>query len=348
MNHTIMNQEILQEPERLAVCMKSNLEQIQECARVLREKKPGTVVVAARGTSCNAGKYGKYLIETLLGIPVSIAAPSVLTCYEGKLCLNNALVIGISQSGAAEDVCSLIDRGNADGAMTVAITNTEGSLLAGRANYHFHCCADEEKALAATKTFVTQMEILTLLAAAWAEDEALTEAVSRLPRIIQGVLARQEQIRELVRPWRFITECFILARGLSYPVALECEIKLQETSRIHSQAFSVTNFTHGPVAMVSERAPVLVLACDRKTDENTVSMIKRVQGEGAETLLITNKPEIAKLAPGSALLLDEECEGVKGAFAAATAIQILACELSVLRGGDPDAPRGLTKITVTR
>lgn len=348
MNPTKMYAEILQEPEKLAICFDKNRENICACAKLLKEMRPASVIIAARGTSCNAGKYAKYLIETELGIPVSIAAPSVLTRYEGKLHLANTLVIGISQSGAAEDVCSLIDRGNETGAMTIAVTNTEGSLLAEHAQHHLCCFAGKEESLAATKTFVTQMELLTLLVAAWNDDSRLMEQMKSLPALTQSVLSLQPQVKELVQRWRFIGECFILARGLSYPVALECEIKIQETSFVHSQAFSVTNFTHGPVAMVTPRVPLLAIACDEKTDDNVIDMIHRVQGEGAEVLILTNKAEIAELSAGNAIVLDKECEGVLGAFAAATAIQLLACELCVLRGGNPDAPRGLTKITVTR
>ena len=130
-------------------------------------------------------------------------------------------------------------------------------------------------------------------------------------------------------------------------MALECEIKIQETSSIHSQAFSVTNFTHGPVAMVSRRAPILLMACDAATDDNVAAMLQRVNNEGAETVVITNKPEIAAMAH-DAILLPKEFEGVTAVFAIATAIQLLACELSVTRGSSPDTPYGLTKVTVTK
>lgn len=138
-----------------------------------------------------------------------------------------------------------------------------------------------------------------------------------------------------------------MARGLSYPVALECEIKIQETSSIHSQAFSVTNFTHEPVAMVPRRAPILLMACDTATDDNVVDMLQRVKREGAETVVITNKPDIAAMAH-DAVLLPRDFEGVTAVFAIATAIQLLTCELSVTRGSSPDAPYGLTKIKVTK
>lgn len=348
MNNTKMYQEIFQEPEKLSTCLECNWGQIHTVAKLLQEKKPTSVIISARGTSCNAGKYAKYLMEIYLGIPVSIAAPSTLTRYGGKLYLDNTLVIGISQSGAAADVCSLIDRGNETGAITIAITNTEGSLLAEHAQYHFYCCADKEEAHAATKTFVTQMELLTLLTAAWTEDARMEEQIRQLPNLTLQVLMKRQRICELIQKWRFVEECFILARGLSYPVALECEIKIQETSFIHAQAFSTANFAHGPVAMVSRRVPLLAIACDAETDENVIEAIHRVQAEGAEVLIITNKPEIAGMSEENALLLDTDCEGLKGVFAAATAIQLLACELAVLCGQNPDAPRGLTKVTVTR
>ena len=347
MNQTKMYREIFQEPEKLAACFSNNVESMRQCMAEVKERTPACVVIAARGTSCNAGKYAKYLIETTLGIPVCIAAPSVLTKYNGKLNLSNALVIGISQSGAAEDVCSLLDRGNENGALTISITNTEDSLMATHAKYHFNCSAEKEESLAATKTFVTQMQLLTMMVGLWADDAELLKRMEDLPRVAETVLKMAPQLKEIANRWRFIQECFILARGLAYPVALECEIKLQETSSIHSQAFSVTNFTHGPVAMVSRRAPILLMACDAATDDNVAAMLQRVNNEGAETVVITNKPEIAAMAH-DAILLPKEFEGVTAVFAIATAIQLLACELSVTRGSSPDTPYGLTKVTVTK
>ncbi len=153
MNNSIMFQEIQEEPAALRECIEQNQVMVKFLAEEIRSKNPSCLVLAARGTSCNAAKFAKYVFETYVGLPVMIAAPSVLTKYGGKLKLSNAVVVGISQSGAAQDVCSLIDRGNRDGSLTVAITNTEGSLLSQRAKFHLNCCAGLEKSLAATKTF---------------------------------------------------------------------------------------------------------------------------------------------------------------------------------------------------
>lgn len=347
MNNSIMFQEIQEEPVALEECIERNRGAITLLAEEIRCKNPGFLVLAARGTSCNAAKFAKYVFETYVGLPVMIAAPSVLTKYEGKLKLSNAVVIGISQSGAAEDVCSLIDRGNRDGSLTVAVTNTEGSLLARRAKYHLSCCAGIEKSLAATKTFLTQLALLVQLAAYLSEDASLTELLGQLPGIASAMLARREEISRLARRYRFMNECFILARGMNYPIALEFGIKTQETSFVRSRAYSVANFTHGPIAMLRDFIPVFVLATDSATDDNTCEMIKRLKGLKCDICVITNKRKIADLAGGNAVLLPPECEGVAGGFACATVIQMFACELSVQRGNNPDAPEGLTKVTVT-
>ena len=147
--------------------------------------------------------------------------------------------------------------------------------------------------------------------------------------------------------YRFMNECFILARGMNYPIALEFGIKTQETSFVRSRAYSVANFTHGPIAMLRDFIPVFVLATDSATDENTCEIIKRLKNQRCDVCVITNKQEIADLAGGNAVLLPPECEGVAGGFACATVIQLFACELSVQRGNNPDAPEGLTKVTVT-
>ena len=343
-----MLREIEEEPGVLERCLGENKVLVDALADDIRVRNPAFLLFAARGTSCNAAKFGKYLFETYVGMPVSIAAPSVLTRYDGRLKLSDAVVIGVSQSGAAEDVCSLIDRGNRDGALTAAITNTEGSLLAQHAQYHLNCHAQKENSLAATKTFLAQMALLTALAARLSGETKLFHLLEQLSDLASSILGRTEEISRLVNRYRFMNECFILARGVNYPVALEFAIKIQETSFIRSHAFSVANFTHGPVAMLRDFIPVLVLATDAETDGNTCEMIKRVRKEGGDVCVITNKPEIAALTGDNALLLPAECEGVAGAFACATAVQLFACELAVQRGNNPDAPHGLTKVTITR
>ena len=133
MNNSIMFQEIQEEPVALRECIEQNQVMVKFLAEEIRSKNPSYLVLAARGTSCNAAKFAKYVFETYVGLPVMIAAPSVLTKYGGKLKLSNAVVVGISQSGAAQDVCSLIDSGNRGGSLTEAITNNEGSVPSHRA-----------------------------------------------------------------------------------------------------------------------------------------------------------------------------------------------------------------------
>lgn len=347
MNNSIMFQEIQEEPVALRECIEQNQVMAKFLAEEIRSKNPSFLLLAARGTSCNAAKFAKYVFETYAGLPTMIAAPSVLTKYEGKLKISNAVVIGISQSGAAEDVCSLIDRGNRDGSLTIAITNTDGSLLSRRAKYHLNCCAGEEKSLAATKTFLCQLTLLTQLAAYLSRDSQLMDLVNGLPKLAAAMLDRTEEISRLARRYRFMNECFILARGMNYPIALEFGIKTQETSFVRSRAYSVANFTHGPIAMLRDFIPVFVLATDAHTDDNTCDMIRRLKSQHCDVCVITNKQEIADLARGNAIFLPAECEGVAGGFACATVIQLFACELSVQRGNNPDAPEGLTKVTVT-
>lgn len=342
-----MYQEILSEPEKLSTCFKENVGLVHGCVEKIRERQPALVVISGRGTSKNAGRFAKYLYETQLGIPVMIAEPSVVSQYNGKLNLKNALVIGISQSGAAQDVCTVIDRAKENGATTIAITNTEDSLLARHSAFHLNCCAGKEESLAATKTFVTQMLLLSMLGAEWSGNAAEMERLQGISDLVERVYLQEKSIGEIAKSWNYITECYLIARGLLLPIAEECEIKMQETSQIHAHAYSAAEFLHGPISLVSPRAPVLAFACDKHTDESVFKTIARVQKDGARVCLITNKQEIAKELKDDPILLPQEAEGVSGAFAAATAIQLLACMLSVFRGKNPDSPHGLTKITVT-
>ena len=229
---TLMWKEIMEQPEVLKNCQKVNAEVIAKAAAEIKSRKISSVVIAARGTSDHAAIYGKYVFETLLGIPVVLAAPSVVTVYGGKLKLQESLVIGISQSGKAGDAAEILKAGNACGAVTVAVTNYNDSPLAALAGYHLFCAAGDEKSVAATKTFSAQMYLLAMLATELSGDAALKEKFERVPQNLTGVFAIADTVKDIVKRYRFMKECFVLARGFNYPIAMESALKIQETSYI--------------------------------------------------------------------------------------------------------------------
>ena len=191
--------EILEQPEILKRSLENNSKNINFIVKSLKEKNINHVIIAARGTSHHAGIYAKYLMEIKLGIPVSIAAPSVTTLYNKPLNYDGALFIGISQSGRAQDVLEVLKAAKTQGAPTIAITNFDDSPLAKEAEFHLNCSAGEEKSVAATKTFTTQMHLLAWLVAEWAGDEEFKKELSSVPGILKKIIDDSDYIEQLVK-----------------------------------------------------------------------------------------------------------------------------------------------------
>src|SRR5262249_10142003 len=158
------------------------------------EREIRHVVIAARGTSDHAATYAKYLFEIVVGVPVTLAAPSVFTLYDATVHLAGSLVIGISQSGQATDVVQTLSSARAAGALTAGITNVEGSPLTQVSDYAFLCHAGEEKAIAATKSYTTSLAVVALLAGQWANSAALLDGLRLVPEQIRATLALDEPV----------------------------------------------------------------------------------------------------------------------------------------------------------
>lgn len=344
---TFMEQEIRQQPQVLERCRQENASKIQELTEILRQRDISSIILAARGTSDHAAIYGKYMLELLIGIPVSLAAPSVFTLYGGKMKLENSLVIGISQSGKAADVLEVLHQARAQGALTVSITNDEDSEMAKCAQYHLFCSAGVEQSVAATKTFTAQLYLLAHLAAAWAQDTALLKALTEVPEGIAQTLRQWEAIEHLVLRFRFMEEGFVLARGLNYPIAMESALKIQETCYVRARAYAASDFHHGPFAMIEKDMPVIVYAPQGPTTGNMVQMVEKLKEAGAEVVVVSDDEDTGAMgevwiripAAGSDMI---------SPFYNAVIAQMFACNLAGLKGLNPDVPRGLKKVTITR
>ena len=345
---TLMQKEIFEQPRALEECINFNRETLESLVKTLKEKNVSNVVVAARGTSDHAGIYGKYLIESLVGVPVGLSACSVVTLYGGKIDYKNMLVIGISQSGAAADVLAVLNQAKACGAVTVSVTNTLGSALADSADYHLYCDAGLESSVAATKTFGTQLYLMAHLACMWAGRQDLLEELKGVPALVQKVLDKNDEIARIAVRYRFMDECFILSRGINYPLALEATLKIQETNYVRAKAYPISDFHHGPFAMVSEGMPVFLYMSDGPAKADSMEMVKKLQGVGADLFVVSDDADLIK--EGALGFQIPDCKGsdMLAAFAFAAFAQLFACNLTSVKGRNPDAPRGLKKITVTK
>ncbi len=341
---TLMEREIYEQPEALERCRVKNEAAIRELAGEIRRFRPQAVVFAGRGSSDHAGQYGRYLTEIYAGVPVSLATPSVLTAYGGKVDYGKCLVIGISQSGRTNDVCEVLKAAGAQGALTVSITNDPASPVAGAARRHLSCEAGPELSVEATKTFATQMYLTYLLAAEWSGAPALLNRAEAVPGLVADALRLEAPLSALVPRYRFARRLFVLARGTVEPVAMEGCLKINESSYIDARPFSIIDFLHGPVAMLEKDAPVLLIDADRATRADARTIQQKCRRTGSDLLAFTADPELAKACDAS-LLLPEGTDGPEAAFTVMTLLQLFACKLALLKGYDPDHPRGLNKVT---
>ena len=341
---SIMWKEIFDQPAVMKKSREKNQLMIEKIIGNINDFKPHTVVFTGRGTSDHAGQYAKYLIEIFKGLPVSLASPSVVSDYHGKLDLVGCLVIGISQSGMTDDVIKMLRRGNQQGALTVSITNNPESELAKEAKYHLCCEAGPELSVAATKTFATQIYLLFSLIAQWTENRELLGLIDKIPEMVQTALSMSDQVSSMVLRCRFMDEMFILARGINYPIAMEAALKMNESSYTRARAFSISDFHHGPFAMVEKGTPVMLIDTDKQTRGDVKPILDKLQSAEAEMFAITTDPELTK-SVDSCLLIPAEYDGPVSAFCVMTLVQMFGCKLAELKGENPDAPRGLQKIT---
>jgi glucosamine--fructose-6-phosphate aminotransferase (isomerizing) len=320
-----MRREMAEQPEVLARLLSRRIP--------VDVERPAGVIIVARGSSDHAAVYGRYLLELATGRPVALAAPSLFTRYGAQTDASGWLVVGVSQSGKTPEIVDVVERLRATGGRAIAITNTEDSPLADAAETVIGLGAGEEKAVPATKTFTAQMAAFAVLAAAlgdvpWAEGD-----LALVPDAVATVLAEADGVAALADRWAGIDQLVVTARGWMFSAALETALKVRETALVSAQGFSVADFLHGPIAAVDPGAAVLGLRADGPAAADVDEAVAALTERGADIQLmpaISGLPEA--LAPIAA--------SVRG--------QQLALELALRKGLDPDAPRGLNKVTITR
>ncbi len=342
-----LEKEIREQPGVLASLKEKNTEVLANLAKELRENNINNIYFAARGTSDHACVYAQYLFGIVMGIPCTLGTPSIFTQYGTDIKFNNTLVVGVSQSGRAEDVNYVLESANKQGVPTLAITNYEDSLLAKTAKYHLFCNAGEEKSIAATKTFTSQMYLLALLCAEWSGNNELVNALNAIPTQLEDALDYlPSQIESIVPSLLDYEGAVVLGRGISYPIALEGALKILETNKMKVKGYPISDFYHGPVAQLHDNDLAFVLGQSGLMLEDAKKMIAKLDTVGAKTIVITDEPEIS----GNNTLVSVKSTGCEYtmAFILALAMQMFALKLVIAKGIDPDKSNVIAKITITK
>ena len=350
--------EIAQQPDVVARLLERERPAIDALAAEMRRRELRYAVLAARGTSDNAARYAQHVLGRILRLPVVLAAPSLHTLYDAPPRYADAVVIGISQSGASPDIVTVVAEGTKQGALTAAITNAPSSPLAGAAQHVIDLGAGEERSVAATKTYTASLAAIAALAASG--DEGLTGEVERLPGALAaqlaltagggsngerrpGAPAATGDVGDAVRAgagWQRLT---VVGRGAHYATAFEAALKIRELAGIVAEPYSPADLLHGPIAAVGPLQPLLAIAPAGPTEQSMREVVAAARERGARVAAIGHDRTL-----GDPFLELVDIPEWLGPVVAIVPAQLLALGLAERRGVDVDAPFGLSKITLTR
>ncbi|WP_020502192.1 SIS domain-containing protein [Sciscionella marina] len=330
-----MRAEIAEQPAVLDGIV-ANHGAIAEAGARIAAHKPRFVLLAARGSSDHAALYAKYLIETLVQLPVGLVSPSTTTIYGARPDLTDVVLITASQSGGSPDLLEVTETAKAAGALTVAVTNTPDSTLHETAELAVDMGAGTERAVAATKSYTATLLALYLLIDAWRGGRA--EHAREIGSLATGAL--QVPVAEAADRYRFADRLIACGRGYSLASAHEAGLKLAETAYLATRSYSGADLLHGPVAAVDRQTPVLAITSAGKGGAAMGPVLDTVRAAGADLLTVGSAE--------NANLRTPECAEELAPVLEIIPVQQIALELALARGGDPDNPRGLHKVTETR
>ena len=340
-----MRVEIAEQPEALRRTFDALLPQVGALEALGRETRQ--VLFVARGSSDNAAVYGQYLCSVHAGRLASLAAPSVATVYRADLDLRGVLAVAVSQSGATEEIVTTLEWARRCGARTVAVTNVAGSPLAEAADVPLITRAGTELAVPATKTYTTQLAALAVLALSIGKGSgAGVEALSGVPDAVEAMLEVAPAAEALAERLTYVDTLVVSGRGFAYSTALELSLKLKETCYVTAVGLSYADLVHGPIAIVDADTPaLLVAAASGPMLPEMTGLARRIAGARADVYGIGGDPDFTAVCrsalPGPSL--PEHL----APFALVVPGQLLVEALARAKGLDPDAPRGLDKVTQT-
>jgi glucosamine--fructose-6-phosphate aminotransferase (isomerizing) len=310
------------------------------------------VTVVACGTAWIAGLVAKYLIEELARVRVDVEPASEFR-YREPLVGDNTLVVAISQSGETADTLAAVREARRRGATVVAVTNVVGSALAMEADGVLYMQAGPEIGVAATKTFVTQMACVLLLALRLGdargelqvdEHHRITEELQRVPGLIESVLESEGAIAEMAQRYAHARNAMFIGRGINFPVALEGALKLKEISYVHAEGYAAGELKHGPIALLDPDVPVVAVATAARTLPKTVSNIQEVRAREAPVIaLVTDGQNPFDSGLARDVITVPECDEMVSPLVNVVPLQLFAYHVAVQRGCDVDQPRNLAK-----
>jgi len=309
------------------------------------------VCIVACGTSWHSGLEGKFLLEEYCRLPVEVDIASEFR-YRNPVVDGDTLVVVISQSGETADTLAALREAHKQGARCIAICNVIGSSIAREADGVIYTHAGPEIGVASTKAFVTQLTALYLLTIRMGrargsvtaeQGRQMLEDLVRLPGLIETTLTLDGAVEMIARRFMHAQDFLFLGRGTSYPIALEGALKLKEISYIHAEGYPAGEMKHGPIALIDEDMPVVVLALKDRQYEKVISNMEEVIARGGQVIALCSQGDADQFSHAAAVLELPQSAACIAPALLSIPLQLLAYHVSALRGNDVDQPRNLAK-----
>ncbi|MDX1417366.1 MAG: SIS domain-containing protein [Candidatus Promineifilaceae bacterium] len=344
--NSFLYNEIHEQPQALAALLREEPEHVRDLVAEIKARNITHAVIAARGTSDNAARYAQYLFGSANRLQVALATPSLFSIYQRPPRFGNALVIGISQSGKSPDIVSVIAEAQQQGALTLALTNTPGSDMAQAADHVINLHAGQERSVAATKTYTTSLMAIALLSATAAGDAEMLDALAAIPEKVEQTLVLGAEIARAAERYRYMRVCVVIGRGYNYATAFELALKIKELNYVMAEPYSSADFLHGPVAVVEEAFPTILIAPTGKMLPEMLSFTADLKTRGAEIIAISDDSQVREQSRTTFKLPVTVPEWLSSLVSIIPG-QLFAMNLAYVRDFDVDRPRGLRKVTET-
>jgi glucosamine--fructose-6-phosphate aminotransferase (isomerizing) len=337
--------ELREQPVALERFLATESAHVEAIVRALLPEDVRYLLIVSRGSSSNVARYLQYLFGTVNRLPVAFATPSLYTVYDAPPELGPAAVIGISQSGASPDVVAVLAEARRQGRPTLAITNDPSSPLALAADSVLQLHAGEERAVAATKTYLNSIAAVALLSTAG--DARRLGDLLAMPGKVGEQIERSLEAGGALDGYREVEGGSVVARGVNYGAAFEIALKIRELSGAQFEAFSSADLLHGPIAALKRGRPAIVIAPSGRTLASMSVAVEKVRERGAELIAISDDEHFLAEADVPLPLVSGVPEWLSPLLTVVPG-QVAAVRLATLRDVDLDSPAGLTKITLTR
>jgi glutamine---fructose-6-phosphate transaminase (isomerizing) len=309
------------------------------------------IALVACGTAWHACLIGKYMIEQLAGIPCDVDLASEFR-YRKPILGPRVMVIPVSQSGETADTLAALREGRRQGSRVLAVCNVRDATIARESDDVLYTHAGPEIGVASTKAFTTQVVALYMLAIKLAVANGKLDAESRrehlaqlmrLPRLVEHVLKLDESVRAIAQKYLHASDFLYLGRGVMVPIAFEGALKLKEISYIHAEAYAAGEMKHGPIALIDEKMPVVVIATKCATYDKVISNLEQVRARDGMVIAIATEGDDAIAAKANDVIYVPDLGEYLTAILVTVPLQLLAYHVALLKGTDVDQPRNLAK-----